>query len=80
MPFDVMPHRGDQLLQDGWVDRGGAGDHLGWCTFSVAKARWKNRRAKAASRRTETSTSMTCPSRSMARYTYRQTPLTLTEV
>jgi 5-methylcytosine-specific restriction endonuclease McrA len=30
-------------------------------TFNVVKARWKNRRAASASRRAETSTSMTCP-------------------
>ena len=47
-------------------------------TFNVASARRKNRRAAAASRRAETSTSMTWPSWSTARYTYRQTPLTLT--
>jgi hypothetical protein len=30
-------------------------------TFNLVRARWKNRRAVAASRRVETSTSMTCP-------------------
>jgi len=47
-------------------------------TFNVAMARWNNRRAASASRRAQTSTSMTCPCWSIARYTYRQIPLTLT--
>jgi hypothetical protein len=38
-------------------------------TFNIVKARWKNRRAAFASRRAETSTSMTCPNWSTARYT-----------
>jgi hypothetical protein len=49
-------------------------------TFNVDSARWKNRRAAPASRRADTSTSMTCPYWSTARYTYRQTPFTLTYV
>jgi hypothetical protein len=36
-------------------------------TFKISSARRKNLRAVAASRRAETSTSMTCPSWSMAR-------------
>jgi hypothetical protein len=36
-------------------------------TFNMVNARWKNRRAVAASRFAETSTSMTWPSWSMAR-------------
>jgi hypothetical protein len=49
-------------------------------TFNTDSARRKNRRAASASRRADTSTSMTCPYWSTARYTYRQTPFTLTYV
>jgi hypothetical protein len=45
---------------------------------SARPARVKNRRAATASRRADTSTSMTWPYWSIARYTYRQTPLALT--
>src|SRR5262249_36844354 len=30
MPLNVMPRRRDQLLDDGWVDRGGVSDDLAW--------------------------------------------------
>jgi len=45
--------------------------------FTV-RAAVKNLRAEAMSRRCDTYTSMTCPCWSTARYTYRQTPETLT--
>ena len=45
-------------------------------SFIVVSARWKNRRAASALRRGVTSTSMTWPSWSKARYTQRHTPPT----
>src|SRR4029453_15753016 len=47
-------------------------------TCIVPMARWKNRRAAAASRRGDTNTSMTCPNWSIARETKRPRPATLT--
>jgi hypothetical protein len=69
--LDVVLRLRDQFFQDAGVDRGGVGDHL---------AGRKNLRAASLSRRADTSTSMTCPYWSTARYTYRQTPFTLTYV
>jgi hypothetical protein len=61
MSLHVMPRRRDQLLDDGGVDRGGVRDDLGRRDLQLVNARRKNRRAVAASRLPETSTSMTCP-------------------
>lgn len=67
--------RGNQL---GGIDGSGVGNHLAGGTFSIRSALVKNRLAAAASRREDSSTSMTWPCWSTARYTYRQTPWTLT--
>jgi hypothetical protein len=80
MLFNVMPRRRDQLLEHGRVDRGASVTTSLGVTLNLVSAPWKNRRAVAASRFAETSTSMTCPFWSIARYTYRQTPLTFTYV
>jgi hypothetical protein len=58
--LDVMPRRGQHLIENGGIDRRGVTTSLG-LTFSVRMARVKNRRAAVASRREESSTSMTWP-------------------
>ena len=65
--LDVTPRGGNQLIQYGGVDGGGVGDHFAGVTFNVARGRPKNRRAVSASRRAETSTSMTSGTLLMAR-------------
>ena len=57
--LDVVPGRGQQLVEHGGVNRRGVGDDLAGITLSVRSARVKNRRAAAASRRAKSSTSMT---------------------
>nr|WP_207232733.1 hypothetical protein [Micromonospora kangleipakensis] len=59
VPLDVVPGRGDQVVEHRWVDRGGVGDDFAGRHLQHPQCRWKNRRAAAASRRAETSTSMT---------------------
>jgi hypothetical protein len=62
MLLDVMPGRGDELVEHRGVDRGGVGDHLAGSYLQRSEpAAGKTAPAAPASRPAETSTSMTCP-------------------
>jgi hypothetical protein len=61
VPLDVVPRRRQQLIQYAGIDRAASVTTSQGITFSVRSARVKNQRAAWASRRADTSTSMTYP-------------------
>ena len=67
--LDVVPRRGDQFVEHAGIDGAASVTTSSGVTLSVRSARVKNRRAAAASRWTVSSTSMTWPCWSTARYT-----------
>jgi hypothetical protein len=68
-PIGAMPRARRQFLQHHRIGRRESVVTSRAVVLLVPRARWKNRRALALSRRDEANTSMTCPAWSIARST-----------
>jgi hypothetical protein len=80
MPLDVMPRRRNQLVEDRGVDRGGVGNHLGRRHLQYRQGLLEEPEGTVGVAAGGHKYVDGLPFWSMARYTYRQIPLTFTYV